>query len=1479
MKALDQANIHIDKLANQTDALKGVKLSHLDLKDALSTFTVKDFALRLADNLSHLFNAEKFASLMIKETGKTEKETSDSLKGWLNFSAGLIFDYYKDEAGAPKLHIKGIDSKRFIQRFPQLSNKTLLGLTLRGVVVSIASDVAYELGYLAGKWIAQSAAKEIHSWFVGEKNSKELYEQEWFVKSADTILPVLLQDLTGDKLHSVIALNYLFTATFKTFTLENSADLFGSEEYKDFDADKVLAAYQKVHALLSGNQSAQSVNSLNDLAAALKSNEVQELFKLHRGSEILVLNEQTAETVLDSAAEDSANKLAARYALKNLNPFMIKGKTIDYSRFNENGELELYSPANPNGMTDVYMKQRAKMLETLIAWPKSDPFVITDTDMPFNPNPLYHDLASDAHAIMYKVGTPVGPYIIFGTDQNDAEGLVGGGQADYLFGGSGHDTLDGKEGSDYMEGGTGSDSYHILHNDTVFDADGKGALFFNGVQVGKLNRLPDSVNRWESEQMQDNEPMFSAFRKNDDLVIVSANNRDEVTVQDFFVSATAANGGLSALGVSLDKASRDERPTSHTLAGGEHFNYFRVNAGTSAQVTGGQFDDFLSAVYSNGVLAYMGDGNDRVYGSYRPDSIRGGNGNDMLYGTAFITSGKTADELAQDRDLLIGGNGSDLIHGMFGNDVIHTGNEGEHSSSLPSGSATRQGDWALGGTGNDRIYGSRDRDFLQGGEGSDAVHGGADDDVILGDGNVQFGNKAFRLNGTQAALVFHQNGVMETYPGQAVGKEYDTLAGSTREQWMYSFDALDKANANWTMSADLDAQTPDYTVSPSVPFRSNEHRVSQGGAGDYLYGGAGNDLIVGQDGNDFLWGDEGNDVLFGDDNRDPQISGNDRLFGGAGDDRLYGGLGNNVLEGGEGDDTYWISAAELAQADAVHNTVRDSDKRGKIVVAGKSLAASWYLDLDSRLWRTEGSDLRLREFEGHLLMLDGQDRIFGVVEDFKSGDLGIALVNRPPQLNELLKSQQIKAGEFFELRLGTPFKDEQMDKLSYRLTLQGGSPLPQWLHFDPTSMTLSGTPSAADTGNLALQITAVDHEGLSNQQNWSLEIIRKNEAPYPTAAAAPALTLAEDSVQQVSFAPWFRDDDSPGSLSYTLESADGTPLPDWVAYDNGSVSLNPGFDAAGSYRFRVTATDSEGAQTSVDWAMQVENTNRAPLVTGSVPDQVLQANTEWRYTLPLSFSDPDSGESAQLSYRLETADGSPLPSWLNYDAATQTLSGKADAAGVLNLSLSATDPYGDRAAVPFVLDVRPAPTPPAGTTVSGTRGNDVLTGNAGSDRLDGGAGNDTLRGGKGNDVLLGGAGNDTYVFATGDGKDVIRDTGGSDTLLLEGIRPQQLWLSREGRDLLIRTIGTQDSITVENYYASFQPALPGGNPAGIPSLASGKLESVRLSNGSSIGTAQINRLVQAMAAFRPQQGTSAAPLSEQMQNYASGLNVAAYWQA
>ena len=99
-------------------------------------------------------------------------------------------------------------------------------------------------------------------------------------------------------------------------------------------------------------------------------------------------------------------------------------------------------------------------------------------------------------------------------------------------------------------------------------------------------------------------------------------------------------------------------------------------------------------------------------------------------------------------------------------------------------------------------------------------------------------------------------------------------------------------------------------------------------------------------------------------------------------------------------------------------------------------------------------------------------------------------------------------------------------------------------------------------------------------------------------------------------------------------------------------------------------------------------TNQPPSVASPIADQQALEDAPFSFVLPAdTFTDPDAGDS--LSYSASLADGSPLPAWLSFGAATRAFSGTpAQAnAGSIGVRVTATDSGGLSASDTFALAV------------------------------------------------------------------------------------------------------------------------------------------------------------------------------------------------
>ncbi|WP_447735992.1 calcium-binding protein, partial [Aeromonas veronii] len=168
-------------------------------------------------------------------------------------------------------------------------------------------------------------------------------------------------------------------------------------------------------------------------------------------------------------------------------------------------------------------------------------------------------------------------------------------------------------------------------------------------------------------------------------------------------------------------------------------------------------------------------------------------------------------------------------------------------------------------------------------------------------------------------------------------------------------------------------------------------------------------------------------------------------------------------------------------------------------------------------------------------------------------------------------------------------------------------------------------------------------------------------------------------------------------------------------------------------------------------------------------------------------------------------------------------------------------------------------------TLAGANLADVLYGHGGNDTLSGGNGNDKLFGDAGNDTLIGGTGNDTYAFKRGDGVDLICEndstSGNSDLLLFDGdITADQLWFSQNGKNLDVAIIGTDEKVSIQNWYLS----------------KNYHVEQFKTADGKTLIDSQVQQLVNAMASLTPP-AAGETTLSESYQNTLNPV-IAANWK-
>ena len=101
--------------------------------------------------------------------------------------------------------------------------------------------------------------------------------------------------------------------------------------------------------------------------------------------------------------------------------------------------------------------------------------------------------------------------------------------------------------------------------------------------------------------------------------------------------------------------------------------------------------------------------------------------------------------------------------------------------------------------------------------------------------------------------------------------------------------------------------------------------------------------------------------------------------------------------------------------------------------------------------------------------------------------------NNSPQLENFIADREATEGEDFNFQIPSEaFSDPDGDSLSYSASLSDGSELPDWLSFDSSNGTFSGTPQEDDGGTLSLEVKANDPDDATASSSFNLEVKDSN---------------------------------------------------------------------------------------------------------------------------------------------------------------------------------------------------------------------------------------------------------------------------------------------------------------------------------------------------------------------------------------------------
>jgi hypothetical protein len=202
--------------------------------------------------------------------------------------------------------------------------------------------------------------------------------------------------------------------------------------------------------------------------------------------------------------------------------------------------------------------------------------------------------------------------------------------------------------------------------------------------------------------------------------------------------------------------------------------------------------------------------------------------------------------------------------------------------------------------------------------------------------------------------------------------------------------------------------------------------------------------------------------------------------------------------------------------------------------------------------------------------------------------LSLTPQNPPTVANPVLDQNATEDALFTYTVPANTFTDvDNADTLTYTTGAR-----PNWLGFDATTRTFTGTPTNADVGTLTITVTATDGDGGTASDTFTLTVTNTNDAPTVANPIADQSASEDTPFTYTVPANTFTDIDNGASLTYTT----GT-LPNWLTFDASTRTFTgtPTNTHVGAVSITVTATDESGQTATDTFTLAVTNADDAPV--------------------------------------------------------------------------------------------------------------------------------------------------------------------------------------------------------------------------------------------------------------------------------------------
>ncbi|MBV1929082.1 MAG: putative Ig domain-containing protein, partial [Gammaproteobacteria bacterium] len=896
---------------------------------------------------------------------------------------------------------------------------------------------------------------------------------------------------------------------------------------------------------------------------------------------------------------------------------------------------------------------------------------------------------------------------VYGGQHDDT--LIGSALAEKLFGADGNDTLAGGGGDDVLEGGAGHDVYLMGHGtgqDLIVGEAGETNTLklFAGLSVGDL-RLE---------------------RQNNDVFIHINNSRDGVVIENYYDESKEwiiedSTGTLTALSILLGNEQAAVRAGSVAEAKALYTEQVNNFYGSALLATGFivQADDYTKTITSKSTYQ----------------------------GTTFYTKNYTVgiEVVAQSSD------GETIVRTL--NDLGESSLLTSDATSVESLSALNTDGAvfasSIDGSGTYVLI-ADDGSSLNVGQGTSrsiiapVLSGNHVTDALTG--VVASGVKGtwfFSNNVTPSYTTSTTQVTRKTLDIDARLKIFELNAGDSGNKVDASsglFNVLDGGAGNDILSV---------AASSSVINIPGGGVISaQGAPGSLLYGNAGDDTLSGSSREDVLIGGTGNDLLNGHGGNDRYI-----IFAGDGSDIIFDdGAVSSVREQDVIQLPASVSAGDLVVSwgeELVASRITESNWTGELQSLHAVLNMSWgtsdtltvvipHTGLNSglgidKIEFSDGSRLafqalaeqagELPDFDPHNQnnVLTGMGQIFGGAGDDAVNGISVdsgSSNGRPGPIEGDTSSlydpdiSRLVGGAGFDQLFGGDGKDELLGGNIYHsevIVIDGegtyafsglwsdGDFYKGGKADDTLWLTAGSDVIEYDLGDGNDRVTDFYHSSVGDvfggvgsqaladasiENRWDdLGIVELEHQQmlinnHDTLRFGVGISADDIKVERIEFTAGASAPEE-NALSFSLR--DGS----------GKVVFERWFSPAHNQLNRVEFADGtvwEGAV--LEGLINGEELNNPPVVNIALPDQVSDEGVIFSYQIPgNTFTDIDANDSLTLTATL--ADDSALPSWLSFDAGTQTLSGTPgnDDVGSFDIKVMATDSEGLNIADTFTLSI------------------------------------------------------------------------------------------------------------------------------------------------------------------------------------------------